>query len=95
VKWLLFVRNCHGWMAKPMMAARYPPRRIFCVGSLQHGTWGCSKRVGRLTMKRGKSAVRSHPALIEFAEIFVPEHSHRSVKSSWHLTKEHTYRAGQ
>ena len=26
------------------------------------------------TMKRGRSAVRSHPALIEFADMFVPSY---------------------
>jgi hypothetical protein len=41
-------------------------------------------------MKRGKSAVRSHPALIEFAEMFVPEQRACSAKSSWRLTKWHT-----
>jgi hypothetical protein len=41
-------------------------------------------------MKRGKRAVRSHPALIEFAEMFVPEQSARSAKSAWRLRKEHT-----
>jgi len=56
-------------MAKPTAAAMYPPRRMFCAQILS--IWAISIKQRIHTIKRGKSAVRSHPADTEFAEMFV------------------------
>jgi len=55
-------------MLRPTIAAMYPPRRMFyCYLSVNVVILTVEIR----TIKRGRSAVKSHPADTELAEIFV------------------------
>lgn len=69
---LLLERRFHGHIANPTAAAMKPPRLIFWIFGLDVESLTYPGRAW-LTIKRGKRAVKSHPALIEFAEMFVLE----------------------
>ena len=78
VKLLLLLSRFHGSITRPTIAATYPPLRMFCGNQsqkinpvLDQGD-AHEQETRLLTTKRGRSAVRSQPALIELAEMFVP-----------------------
>ena len=72
VKLLLLLSRFHGSITRPTIAATYPPLRMFCGNQSQKVSPVLDQDTRLLTMKRGRSAVRSQPALIELAEMFVP-----------------------
>lgn len=60
-----------GFITNPTSAQMYLRRGDFSWGS-GSGDWEDAHPPRRIVMKRGNSAVKSQPALIEFAAMFVP-----------------------